>query len=986
MRLLSLDCETFLISRGNLAPKLVCAQFFDGEQAYLYKHTDHDAIVDLLLEGDPLVGHNVAFDLAVLMNWEPELVPVLFDKLDHGEILDTMLGQQLIDIATGEYAVKRHKPGYSLAAVAERYGFAKDAQDPWRMRYSELYDIPVESWPEDARRYAQHDAEVTYAVYQKELDRKEILGDLAAQTRAALALHLCSVWGVHTAPEAVERLKVSLEARLVAVRADLQDAGIVRANGTRSIKSAQKMAWQAYVDLGIEPQWTKKGKEEREAKEHVVGPDVIDDDANKEHVRFDWRNDMSPEHVSLDEDSCNITGLDILIKYAEYTSANGLRTRVNDLAQGYELPLQCRYTSLIETGRTSCSKPKGGATVGVQLQNMPRLPGFRECFVPRQGMAFVGADISGAELRTFSQVCIDLFGFSKLGEALNAGVDAHIRLGATILGITYEEALAKKKTPEIKHARQQAKICFHPDVEALTPNGWVKVSELQVGVPVAAASFDIGGITKLKWEVPTQLTNREAPELVHLYNEGIDLFVTPDHRMAYWRNRVEDPLPAKRDPITGRLVQQIEKSKSTRLEPGICFPEQLNTKRAFPNAGLLAFGVDLPENLLRVAVATQADGSYTPSGAIRFGFTKKRKIERFRMLFSAFEYKETINKQGVTCFKVPPSATVEIRAVLDPDKTLPWYWLKLSFACRQIVLDEVKYWDSHITPDGASHYQYGTTIRKNADILQALASITGFKASIHIDYLSKQNPLHADFYVVYVKNRANTRGGNVKTKRISWNKPVYCLTLPSDAVLVRQNGKTVVTRQCNFGLAGGMGPDKFVEYARTSYGVTFTRTEAVALREKWFEMTPEARLYFKHVGKLINKDTGKGVMKQLRVERWRGDVRFTDAANGFFQSLCADGTKAGLYAVTKACYAEPESPLYGCRPWAFIHDEIIIEAPIGRVHESAMELQRIMEREFNRFVPDCPTRADPWASSLWSKQAEAVWLDGKLQIWSPENA
>ncbi|NCX22192.1 MAG: S1 RNA-binding domain-containing protein, partial [Betaproteobacteria bacterium] len=79
------------------------------------------------------------------------------------------------------------------------------------------------------------------------------------------------------------------------------------------------------------------------------------------------------------------------------------------------------------------------------IQNLPRKGGMRECFVPRPGYVFAAADYEQMELRTVAQVCLAQFHFSRLAEALNAGLDPHLEMAARIVGVSYEEALRRKK-------------------------------------------------------------------------------------------------------------------------------------------------------------------------------------------------------------------------------------------------------------------------------------------------------------------------------------------------------------------------------------------------------------------------------------------------------------------------------------------------------------------------------------------------------------
>jgi DNA polymerase I-like protein with 3'-5' exonuclease and polymerase domains len=59
-----------------------------------------------------------------------------------------------------------------------------------------------------------------------------------------------------------------------------------------------------------------------------------------------------------------------------------------------------------------------------------------------------------------AEACIQLVGFSRLAEALNSGRDVHLALAATILGISYEEALVRKDAGDKKvdDARQTSKV------------------------------------------------------------------------------------------------------------------------------------------------------------------------------------------------------------------------------------------------------------------------------------------------------------------------------------------------------------------------------------------------------------------------------------------------------------------------------------------------------------------------------------------------
>ncbi len=197
---------------------------------------------------------------------------------------------------------------------------------------------------------------------------------------------------------------------------------------------------------------------------------------------------------------------------------------------------------------------------------------------------------------------------------------------------------------------------------------------------------------------------------------------------------------------------------------------------------------------------------------------------------------------------------------------------------------------------------------------------------------------------------------------------------------VRQMCKAI-----NFGLPGGMGVDKLIESARKGYDVIFTESEAHERRQQWRKKWPEARLYLSRISELVGDGTADII--QFRSNRKRGGCGYSDAANSYFQGLTADGAKHALWLVTKECYLEPESPLYGSRPVGFLYDEILAEVPIERAHEAATRLAEVMVAGMQAWLPDVPVTAAPALMTRWTKGAEAAYSpEGRLVAWEPKTA
>jgi hypothetical protein len=205
----------------------------------------------------------------------------------------------------------------------------------------------------------------------------------------------------------------------------------------------------------------------------------------------------------------------------------------------------------------------------------------------------------------------------------------------------------------------------------------------------------------------------------------------------------------------------------------------------------------------------------------------------------------------------------------------------------------------------------------------------------------------------------------------------------------------------NYGYPGGLGAPTMVSFAagqlsREAFEKWFTldREEAVRrsmhLREVWFETFPENREYFKIVGQMIDRQKGYGTIQQLMSKRIRGEVRFTAAANGFFQGRVAEAMKEVLWRLAMECYTGREtdkenrlngkrSVLLGSRPVMFLHDEPIAEHPEDGSESDRAERQRVIMVEcLSRWMPAIPCTSSAVLIRRWEKGAEPIFVGGKL--------
>jgi DNA polymerase-1 len=297
----------------------------------------------------------------------------------------------------------------------------KTGDGAWRLNYHRLDGVPLSEWPKEALDYAMGDATRTLRLFLDQGKDDSLVVDPSTgtitneleQVAAAWGLHLSGMWGIRTDPHAVASLARRLDEEAAGYENAMRAAGVLRKDGTKDMKLIKALVVEC---LGDNAPLTATGA------------------------------------VSTDRECLVRTGHPALKAVAELGAIDKLRkTYVPMLLQGTEVPINPAWNTLVESGRTSCREPN--------LQNLPRKGGVRECFIPRAGRIFASVDYSTLELCTLAQVCLDLFGFSAMADALHAGRDLHLQMAANILGVDYDEVLRrhKAKDPQVKEMRQLAK-------------------------------------------------------------------------------------------------------------------------------------------------------------------------------------------------------------------------------------------------------------------------------------------------------------------------------------------------------------------------------------------------------------------------------------------------------------------------------------------------------------------------------------------------
>ena len=316
-------------------------------------------------------------------------------------------------------------------------------------------------------------------------------------------------------------------------------------------------------------------------------------------------------------------------------------------------------------------------------------------------------------------------------------------------------------------ANRTGRFCLTGDHEVLTPEGWIRLDEWEGGL-IACWNAQTEAVS---FQKATQLEFGYHGPMYSYCDPRIEQCSTPDHKMRVQRRYG--------DPWTDMTVEEM-----AQCRPAI----PMNGYRYHRGCANPAW--------LRVLIMTQADGFYTEDGQVVFSFKKVRKIERCKSLLRKAEIPFVVRMhRDVTAIAIPargvPLWLREFRT-----KTFGFWLLDEN---PDIFFDELPHWDGyHVTQNSI---QYTTCNKQNADIVQALAHLSGRCAIMKVRKNSERNPNWKDAFVLEIwltpKNAHEIR---VKPTIGQFDGKVYCAMTNTGYFIVRRGGKVWITGNSGRGI------------------------------------------------------------------------------------------------------------------------------------------------------------------------------------------
>ena len=335
--------------------------------------------------------------------------------------------------------------------------------------------------------------------------------------------------------------------------------------------------------------------------------------------------------------------------------------------------------------------------------------------------------------------------------------------------------------------------CLSGDVEVLTNQGFKRLDSLDKTEKVAQFDCKTSEISYVK---PLRYIDRE-------YNGDAFEWTCGDNPSFI--------TTARHDFIVGSTANQKKNRPNFSKRPA--YDVVCNQNYSVPVCGI-GVGDDTPLTPLeRLGIATQADGSVIGArkrmgkNATERGWTKcqmqvkrKSKISRMRRLLqeAGITYKEHVWREGYVNFYYD--------LPYENPKLLSSF---LSVECGQErareILHEVLHWDGYgLDRDKLSgktyipeSSYYSSVVKENRDFVASIALQAGQRISTGVQ-IDNRSETHKDIYRLYMRRGGKQDYAKYKKKDIDYNGRVYCVTVPTGAIIIRTGKDVWVCGNCGF--------------------------------------------------------------------------------------------------------------------------------------------------------------------------------------------
>ena len=308
--------------------------------------------------------------------------------------------------------------------------------------------------------------------------------------------------------------------------------------------------------------------------------------------------------------------------------------------------------------------------------------------------------------------------------------------------------------------------CFPADTEILTEKGFIRFDNLIQGIKVAQFHED-NRITFIKPErIITKMYRGHLLKVKSYFGEHVS---TPNHKRV--------------------IIDKDKKLKKLEIM------DSLSTLNKIPVSGLYdGRGMDFSNDELRFIVAFAADGCIKNNCYGYINIKKERKIKRFEEICTnmGIAFSCNIDKSnnhnyhlGKIIEKYFPKIDGKIRKKFKEE------WIcGLSLRQKEIVLQELMYWNGYKYSKNC--WQFFTSRLDYLNFVCSLASTSGYYTHIY----RRKKEGYNNYSLTFNKKQYKTQQ-KLKIAKIPYEGLVYCVTVPSGMIIIKQKDYIQVSGNCD---------------------------------------------------------------------------------------------------------------------------------------------------------------------------------------------
>lgn len=317
--------------------------------------------------------------------------------------------------------------------------------------------------------------------------------------------------------------------------------------------------------------------------------------------------------------------------------------------------------------------------------------------------------------------------------------------------------------------------CFSEDVEVITPSGWKRIIDVQLGELVGTYNKQTKEFEYNK--VNDKFVYDNYTELYRIKSNCIDIATTDKHGFIGYG-------------ATGKLKEFTAKDLSKMSKVKI----PLACQGGNPP-------IALSDDMIRLLVNISADACIEDK-SFRFHLKKERKIKHLTELLDNLGFKYSVRPQscGTTKIRISVEDSLPIlnKYFKSGIKSLPVQLREVNNEQAKIILDEYSITDGNKNSNSINAYQISTSKKEEVDLLQEIFAKNGMRSSC----IQRSNNRNKISYVLTVNLRGVTCVNKHNVRIIPYEGKVSCVSVNNGTLVVRSKGKTLITqnthRLCKF--------------------------------------------------------------------------------------------------------------------------------------------------------------------------------------------